>query len=201
MSDTYTGSNAPPLDQHAAAASPQELGAAKRELEIYREEVQAAMEAACDPLAQEPRELIYNRSAEHAAVILEFLFRAARRHVMIVSSRLDLRVYGVPAVIAAASDFLRNNQSARLEVLIESELDTASHPWLKAVLAIDKKRVSVGRVPPALVARYKYNFAVADGQHYRIEQDRAHFDAFAQFGNRNIGSKLEVTFNSLKQAA
>lgn len=199
MSDTHTGSNAPPSDRDVARA--QAPATPKTELEVYREEVQAAMEAACSSQVPAPRDLIYNRSAEHAAVIVEFLFRAAKRNVLIVSSRLDLRVYGVPAVIDAASEFLRKNKDAHIEVLIESELDTDSHPWLQAIRAAGDGRVTVGRVPPALVARYKYNFAVADGQHYRIEQDREHFEAFAQFGNRNIGSKLEVTFNSLKQAA
>jgi hypothetical protein len=201
MSDTDPTSRKAPLRDTDPAASAAKAAAAGDELKVYREAVTAAMEAASNPSALTPHDVIYNRSAEHAAIIVEHLFRAAKERVMIVSSRLDTKVYGVPEVIDAATSFLNNNPSARIDVLIETDVDSEAHPWLSALRAVDKNRVSVTRLPSTLVARYKYNFAVADGRHYRIEQDREKFDAFAQFGNREIGKELVTTFNSLKLAA
>ncbi len=175
--------------------------AAKAELATYREQVVAAMEAGANPAAPAPRDVIFNRSAEHAAVIVEHLFRAAKEHVLILSSRLDTQVYGVLGVIEAGTQFLRDNPRARIDLLIETDVDATTHRWLRAVMDVDRTRVTITKMPPALTARYKYNFAVADGKHYRLEQDRAKFEAFAQFGNRKIGHQLTTTFESLKRAA
>jgi hypothetical protein len=52
-----------------------------------------------------PSETILNRSSDHAAVILENLFRKAVDSVEILTSELKTDVYGIPGVIVPRSAF------------------------------------------------------------------------------------------------
>jgi hypothetical protein len=172
------------------------------EMEVYREQVSAAMKAANGPTPPPPappREVIFNRSAEHAAIIVEHLFLAAQEEVNIVTSRLDEKVYSSQTVIEAAMGFLHRNPTGRINVLIETDVDLDSHPWVKSLKNVDRNRVKLWHVPDDVSAHYKFNFAVSDRKHYRLEQDRKTFEAFAQFGNDKTGADLTAIFVDIQK--
>jgi hypothetical protein len=147
-----------------------------------------------------PSETILNRSSDHAAVIVENLFRKAHETVEIVTSELKTEVYGLPAVISAAVAFLRRNEGAAIRILSEKQLDRATHPFFVAI-AIDGEhlgdQVSVRAVDAKARQTYKFNFAVADAKSYRFEESRDSFEAIVGFGHEKFATRLHNVFDVL----
>jgi len=149
-----------------------------------------------------PSETILNRSSDHAAVILENLFRKAVDSVEILTSELKTDVYGIPGVIRSALGFLQQNDNARIYILTESTIDRTVHPFLQT---IDDSglgdRVSIRLVDPAAKAGYKFNFAVADGRSFRFEESRESFEAIVGFGHDKFANRLHVIFDALSASS
>lgn len=150
------------------------------ELKEYRDFVAKVAEAA-------DGKTILNRSAQHAAVIVEFLFRKAEREMKIATGELHPIVYGVPGVIEAALSFLRKNASAHIEIKSERSIDRATHPLLSAIDAAgyaDRVTITVAN------ERFPFHFALADGKHFRFERTPPGYEAVVQFGGAKFGSRL-----------
>jgi len=149
-----------------------------------------------------PSETILNRSSDHAAVILENLFRKAIDSVEILTSELKADVYGMPGVVNSALGYLQRNDDARIYILAESTLDRAVHPFLKV---IDDSglgdRVSIKLVDPTAKANYKFNFAVADGRSFRFEESRESLEAIVGFGHDRFANRLHVIFSALSASS
>jgi hypothetical protein len=174
------------------------------ELEAYRQLVSAAMTAATVPQSQPrtavpPRDVIFNRSPEHAAVVVEHLFAAAQNEVNILSNCLDEKVYNSPNVLDAAVRFLTRKPNAHINILVERDFEFSQHPWLARIVEAGAGRVKIWVVPDQIKKLYAFNFAVSDGKHYRLEQDRKKFEAFAQFGNEKFGTDLDAIFGDIRQ--
>jgi hypothetical protein len=164
----------------------------REQMEVYRRYVAEVAEAA-------DGEIILNRSPEHAAIIVEYLFRRAESEVDILTLELNEIVYGEKGVIDAAMRFLQDHPSAKLNILSEKSVDKSSHPFLRALKRAGlMDRVDLRVVPEWLQQEYGYNFAVADGRHFRFEKEREHFDAVVQFGEKTVGEKLRSIFHTLQ---
>ncbi|MEA2909866.1 MAG: hypothetical protein QOJ15_1947 [Bradyrhizobium sp.] len=163
------------------------------EMDSYRSHVEALATRA-------DGELVLNRSPAHASIVLEAVFNASSEIVEILTSKLAPEVYGEPELIEAAARFLDRPKSS-IAILSESEIDRATHPFL---VALDARgfadRISIRCLPAASLKRYSFNFAVGDRRHFRFEQSRDSFEAFARFGVADIGTKLNRIFADLDRS-
>jgi len=123
---------------------------------------------------------IFNGSEEHAAVIVENLFRVAKKNVRILSGDLDARVYGNAHVIQRAQEFLGYSDH-RLEILVEKDAFSPSHPFLRSILPNDN--VSVRVLNPDLSEDLSYHFMTADQDCYRFEEVKGSHKAIASWGD------------------
>jgi hypothetical protein len=149
-----------------------------------------------------PSPVILNRSAEHAAVILERLFLTATDRVSVLSNALSDDVYGSVAVQDSAVQFLKSHPQGKINLLVERPEEDLGSLFLKRLTdAGVGQQVCMSVLSPEVVADYRFNFAVADGCSYRFEEDRQDRHASVQFGNRSFGETLEDAFAELKSTA
>ena len=138
---------------------------------------------------------IYNGSLEHAAVVVEALLANATSEVMILTGKLNTRVYGRDDVVMQAKLFLTNSADNRLRILIEEDKpqNRELHPLLRGLS--EYKGFSIRHVPEGLQASYGFHFVAADDDCYRFERDKAKPFAIAAFGDREGGVSLASFFD------
>jgi hypothetical protein len=142
-----------------------------------------------------------NRTTEHASVVLKAIFRKARHHVCILSSRLDEAVY-VWEVGETAAGFLLENEDGKLDILIEQDVGLENHKFFDEMARLGLlERVTVGKVSANAQKAYTFNFVVADREHFRFEKDRGALEAIVQFSNSKSGAALEDIFQQLQSAS
>lgn len=132
---------------------------------------------------------VFNGTIDHASVVIEEAFKAAKSDVRILSKRLDADCWARPAIIEAAQDFLAR-QGTHIHILVESFGAggcTHQNEFLAAVKAAGDGRVEIRVVPPEIVQRYTYNFLVVDDVAYRFEEDRNEHVAVVAGGPSNSG--------------
>jgi hypothetical protein len=146
----------------------------------------------------QPSEVILNRSADHAAIILERLFLVAKDRVRILCHALSGDVYGTERVRAAVIKYLSQRPEGILQILVETQDAMSDNLFIEAMLGaklIDRITISV--VPSTVLSRYKFNFAIVDGASYRFEDDRSERRAVVKFGDVGFGSTLDRVFESI----
>lgn len=161
-------------------------------LNRYREYVQA--KSATDG----PGEVFLNRTLDHAAIIIEFLFRKASRQMEILTGSLNENVYCKPKTLEAVNDFLAKDD-AKMAIILENNIQIREHGLFK--LAADSNatdKISWHLVPTNMIPTYKYHFALSDGCHFRFEQDRKQPEALVQFNNCQIGGNLHSIFEDIR---
>lgn len=163
-------------------------------MDDYREEVERL---ACERTG----EPFYNSSIDHAAVIVEKMFRHADHEVCIVSSHLNARVFGRDEVVEEAQAFLGNGKH-RIRVVIEDGPETLSegHGLIRE-FARHPGSVSIRRMPEQVRGKIDYHFAVADGDSYRFEPDKSKWEAVAAFGDPKGAENLKKVFNVIWDAS
>lgn len=163
-------------------------------MDDYREKVeQLARERTGEPF--------YNSSIDHAAVIIEKMFRHADREVCIISNRLNARVFGQEEVVKEARGFLSDtNHSVR--ILLEDEAETLSegHPLVEE-LRQHPKSYEVRKIPQQLVDVLNYHFTLVDDDSYRFEPDKSKWEAVAVFGDKNGAAKMRTAFDAIWKAS
>jgi hypothetical protein len=145
----------------------------------------------------EPSQVILNRSPQHAAVVIEFLFRRAREFVHIVANKLSPDVYCADGVIQAACEFIRTHRDGTIHILVENKIERDSHQLLVALDNIAPQRVTLGFIPPEVTTQYKFNLVVADGVSYRVEENRDLREAMIRFSDPKFGGRAEEAFQQL----
>jgi hypothetical protein len=116
--------------------------------------------------------LVFNGTIDHARVVIEEAFKAAKSHVRILTNKLDPTCYGSRDVIDAALAFLRA-PGARLDILVEDETaPVLTQDFLMAVTEAGGARVRANVVPAMYVEDYDFNFLTVDDVAYRFESDR-----------------------------
>jgi hypothetical protein len=191
MSDAWTERTASPMPNDQVTAKPADDIEKREDLIAYREFVDKIANAA-------DGRVILNRSAAHAAIIIEYLFKKAKREVNILTGKLFERVYGAPGVVSTAIVFLRDHPSARLCIISEHRID-ATHPLLSALKNTPglSERVDCRILKPEIAEATPYHFAVADGSCFRFEREKKLLEAIVQFGETAVGQKLNDVFRSL----
>lgn len=120
---------------------------------------------------------IFNGSVDHASIVIEEGFNAARSHVRILAHRLDTASYGRRPIIDAARRFL-GREGTHLSILIEDVGPSGclpDNPFLSEMLALcveEGADVAVRSMPRSVVEAYDYNFMLVDDIGYRFEGDR-----------------------------
>lgn len=147
-------------------------------MDDYREYVNAVA------LAANGKEIIQNKTPDHASVLIGALLNKAVREVLIVSGALDCRAYGTEEVMTAATHFL-SLPEAQLKIVVERPITFEGCKFLRHLRdlgALADGRVTLFRTTtPA-----PFHFLLADGQHFRFEADPAKPEAIAQFGAPSV---------------
>jgi hypothetical protein len=163
------------------------------ELQAYREYVKQVA------TAEDAQEIIFNRSIQHAAVIIEFMFAKAQRSIEILTGELLPAVYGTPEVIEIALKFL-SGADANISVVSEHPIDTKTHPLFVAARKFGLiPKMHLWLAPRAVRDTYPYHFILADGRHFRFEKSRDSHEALVQYGLTVFGPKLQTIFGDLKR--
>ncbi|MEQ1726072.1 MAG: hypothetical protein ABL882_09125 [Sphingopyxis sp.] len=132
---------------------------------------------------------IFNGSCDHAAVIVENLFNAAKRHVRILSGDLDARVYGNQRVVQRAVEFLGHSDHM-LDVIIERNNLSPQHPFVSAVR--DSTNVSFFELRSEISSETPYHFMTSDSDCYRFEEEKGSHKAIAVFGDPATQSLVNI---------
>ncbi len=155
----------------------------------YREKVRRlSLEQSGEPF--------FNASEDHAAIIVENMFRVAEREVCIFTSHLAPRIYARDECVSWATIFLADDQEHTLRVVAkEGDVSLlADNPLFKAVKRSDKFELRA--IPDAMADGIKARFMTADGDHYRFEPDKTKCEAVASFGSP-VASELQQVFETL----
>ena len=158
------------------------------ELKQYREEVERLV-------AERSGEAIYNGSADHAAVIVENVFIAARNKVRLLTGDLNARVYGARNVVTRAQQFLGHTDH-ELEVLVEEWNANRSHPLLEEIG--ENENVTFYQIPSRLSAEISYHLMTADEDCFRFEREKNSHAAVAAFGDGETTEHLNKLWDSIK---
>ena len=165
---------------------------AETELDAYRRMV-------ADIAAAGDGRVIMNRTAEHAAVVIENVFRHAKGSVEILTGHLYDGIYGVPQVLDAVDKFLSPDPSRRVCVVAEKPIDP-NHPFFAAIKK-HRPDFNVKLITSELEKATPFHFCVADELNFRFEPDKTKYAAHGRFGVPEIGKKLSQTFQRLYDAS
>lgn len=147
------------------------------------------LEMVCSNAKKQDGNPIYNRTVEHASVLLENLFNVAEKEILILSGELYPRVYGTGGAVQNFKRFLeKDGTSAKILVEDLSENLIWQNPLLATLSAEMKKKVTVHSVPDEVKDKYEFHFCVVDGKHYRFEENRADHSAIASFNSEKNDS-------------
>jgi hypothetical protein len=139
----------------------------------------------------------YNSSIDHAAVIVEKMFRHAAEEVCIISNHLNARVFGQEEVIFEADAFL-SNANNRLRIILEDDVSMLSegHPFAR-IMRSHPHGYEIRQMSPKMRELVKYHFTLADRDSYRFEPDKAKWEAVASFGDNEGAANLRSAFEAI----
>jgi hypothetical protein len=152
---------------------------------VYRNNVEALV---AGPVNQR----ITNSGFQHGAIVLECLFRIAKKKVRIYSRKLQT-VYSDEGVLNAAKSFVLE-KGGKVKILVE---DVPSVEGKTFIQAIKHPNVRIRMVDSNFPNPQKHHFAVADNTAYRIELDDDNEEAIANFLEPEIADVLANTFDSV----
>ena len=158
----------------------------------YREEVKEAITT----MDGRP---VYNRSLEHAAIIVEEMFALAKNEIKLFTGRLNADVYGIPSVVGWAMEFLTGSDH-KVRILIEEQVDEEElqkHPFIRNTSRFDSlevRRLIVGMYDPS------FHMMLVDDHSYRFEPDKKQPEAVATFGDKDTTDHLNDLFEKLWKA-
>jgi hypothetical protein len=159
-------------------------------MDDYREEVERlALERTGEPF--------YNSSIDHAAVIIEKMFRHAAREVCIITKNLNGRVFAQDEVVSEAQAFL-SNANHKVRILMEDDASCLSegHAFVRG-LRQHPGGYEMKQIPATLLEAVKYHFTLTDDDSYRFEPDKNKWEAVAAFGDKPNADRLRSAFESI----
>ncbi len=140
---------------------------------------------------------LYNESIDHASIVVENLFRSARKSIDVLSGDMNPRVFGRNEVIEEANLFLISNPEHKIRVILEKDLPNARkiHPFFKKFGNLPNVELHIA--PAELQARYNFHFIVVDEDCYRFENDRTLPAAVVAFGDQDGATHLGSLYDKL----
>ena len=141
-------------------------------------------------------EAFFNASEDHAAIIVENMFRSASREVCIFTRNLAPRIYGREAGVEWAEIFLSDDKEHSLRVILrEGDLTTLeTNPLYRAVKGA--RNVSFAALDDETHDAVEVSFMVTDGDSYRFEPDKNKCEAVAAF-NSDSAKTLQSIFERM----
>lgn len=143
------------------------MGMGHHDVITYREQVAKVMGGT-------QKDVVFNGTLEHACIVVEQAFIAAKSHIRILTDKLDCDCYGREGVRHAMRTFL-GKPGTKLDILIENA-DAASSIYARAftkeAAELAGARVYVAHVPETLSRTYSFNFLIVDDVAFRFEEDR-----------------------------
>ncbi len=138
-------------------------------------------------------ETIANGSFDHAAIIIQQMFKSAEHQVSILTGNLNARVYGRAEVVEEAKLFLaQGDHSARFLLESEDSLLFRDHPLFERLRHNENLEARI--VPEEMRNQYKYHFLVMDDDSYRFEPTKDGPTAVAAFGDKDTVRNLAEIF-------
>ena len=130
--------------------------------------------------------IIDNISSDHAVVIIQELIRSAEKHVSIICQKLSSYVYGNDETLRVIEDAI--SRGVRFDVIIkercpESEKCASLIGDVKTLGALSKIDIP--------------DFCVVDSSRFRFETDSKKRTAKVCAFNRDLGLKMQETFDSI----
>lgn len=144
--------------------------------------------------AERKGEVVYNGSADHAAVIVEHMFASAHENVRILTGDLNAKVYGALPVVQRARQFLGHSDH-RLEILVEEHTFNSSHPLIEEIGT--DENVAIYVIPPELSQKIPYHFMTVDNDCFRFEREKNSHAAVAAFGEKETAEHLNSIFDAI----
>lgn len=139
---------------------------------------------------------LYNASDEHAAIVVEEIFRWADNEVWILTGHLAPRIFARPGVLMWADIFLSDPDNELRLLVKEGDL-----PKLAANSAYEifkqGPNVQVRALPDEVERTVAFRFMIADSDIYRFEPDKARCDAVAAFGSADVTQNLRSIYDDL----
>lgn len=158
------------------------------EIKVYREHIKHLA-------ARRDGEAVFNGSADHAAVIVENLLASAQNSARLLTGDLNAKVYGSPAVVERAKQFLGHSDH-RLEIVVENVTFSPSHPLVQAIGG--EENVSFYHVPEQISHTLPYHFMTADHDCFRFEREKNSHVAVAAFGDVDTTTHLNTIFDTIR---
>jgi hypothetical protein len=141
-------------------------------------------------------EAVFNASDEHAAIVVEEIFRTAQRQVSILTGHLAPRIFARDRLLSWSEIFLSDPEH-RLRILArEGEIDKLGpNPAYEQLQGYPN--VEVRALPDSLEAEIAFRFITADDDIYRFEPDKNKCAAVAAFGDSKVAQHLQEVFDTL----
>jgi hypothetical protein len=132
-----------------------------------------------------------NKGNDHAAIVVEHLFRTAENTIRIYSGCIAADFYVKDSLKTAVKEFL-DKEEARLLIITENAADAATKDYLDQF----GDRVSIKSLEDNTGAQKALgkHFMVADGRAYRLETDDANREAVVNFNEPGIAGVLTAMF-------
>lgn len=113
---------------------------------------------------------------------------------MILTGKLNPRVYGRDDVIMQAKLFLASDAGNRMRIILEENKpeNRKLHPLLQGLSSYEG--FSVRYAPSSLQDSYGFHFVAADNDCYRFKRDKTESSAIAAFGDIERGPILTEFF-------
>lgn len=155
------------------------------------------------------KEIFDNSSPDHAAVLMETMFRHGDRCIRIFSGCLSDDVYGRASLISEVKKFLFE-KSGNLIIIIQDQIEQAlifNRKLLAEILADNTGSavVSNGRLQVFLAnprhAKLDGHFSTMDGIAFRLETNKEKMEAVASANNAGSCVKLDGVFDMLLSTA
>ena len=148
---------------------------------------------------------INNSSIDHAATMIEELFRNAKGLVKIVSGLLNPDVYDRPGLLTSVREFLEKSRDNKISIILQqggqiTSLSLASNNFI-VFLNKYRDQVDLYKVPEYVAETITNHFMVLktlnDNYAWRFEIDTKAHIANGSFNNGSNGEKLSQKFDDL----
>ena len=184
----------PLIDERASSASQPPQNDPKPSDSMSKQQ-QDAYEAYVAAMAQKADgKLFLNHDERHAEIVIAQLFKSAEHEVKILTGCLKDEVYGGDRIREAAVSFACNHPDGVVRILSEQPIGQSR--FLDAM-----RRVTL---PGNLIVieadsdvEGSVHFTVADGKHFRYEEDVSKCEAVVAFGRIEFGQRLSSLFDRM----
>lgn len=141
-----------------------------------------------------------NRDANHANIVMTFLFKTAQKEIMIFAGNFGGAICDKDEYIASLTEAV--NKGTKVSIIFEDEPNPDSR-CLSALMKLrnEQKDVSIrvitAATKQAIIKNKLKHFTTVDGSKFRYETDGSQFRAFCNFDDTNTALLLKANFQKL----